>query len=152
MTDFIIRPYEPLTDRPMVINSWMMSAIDMSPMRMFPESMARRAYSTAIMNCLARSKTWVYSIPNESDSIAGWLCHDNYILHYCYVKMAYRHHGYCRELATHAQQQTGQTLTTFSSWPRVEGNEMIKKSWRYFPESFWDTLTIGEVSKQLDTK
>lgn len=94
-------------DRPLIFDSWLSSFADAHAAGLIPMHMYRRVYHEAIAWIMARpgAETWVAYHPGEHDTTAdlyGWICiergHAAPVIHYAFVKQAFRRMGIARGL------------------------------------------------------
>lgn len=70
---------------------------------------------------LSGAQTIIAYFPEVPDEILGWVCREGAILHYCYVKAAYRRRGIGTGLA-------GSGLKTYTHQTDSTGGLFLKKA------------------------
>jgi len=90
-----------------------------------------------ILSIIERYRTRVISPAGDLDEIVGWICGDSErsILHYCYVKQAFRSYGFCRQLL--ADMKFDHNKNVFYSHKTKAGRKLTSPEWKYDPFLAW---------------
>ena len=104
MSEFHIRPATS-DDLGMIYSSWSAGQHSCPPWCLEPDELFRPRHRAFMDRCMERGATLVATPPDDDptgDEILGWLCYemagDTLVVHWLYVKNAYREMGVASEL------------------------------------------------------
>ena len=100
-------------DMNFVYSSWL-SAIATSEKRRTPKEIVYKNHREIMARSLNKSRVIVACMHECKDQILGWLCHEDDVLHYLYVKQPFRKHGIARMLVDHLNLDEPYTVTHWS--------------------------------------
>lgn len=125
MEEIIIRDYEPTFDGPFIFDSWRRSYIGQSPFTQFiPRKEFDREHSKVISKLIERSTPRIAVKTEDPDVIVGYIVFEPNILHYVYVKEAFRGFGMCRKLIYDSKLIEGARATHLT----MRGKNIISQS------------------------
>ncbi len=100
-------------DMNFVYSSWL-SSVATGEKRRTPKEIVYKNHREIMARALNKSYVLIACMHDHKDQILGWLCYEDTVLHYVYVKQTFRKHGVASMLVNHLNLDEPYTVTHWS--------------------------------------